>query len=269
MRFPGFLLAGLLLAGAGAAAAAEDAPAPAAGGEAQPEPQLKTVEDVSAWMTGYYLRPRPELLAPAVLLLEKEGALEGEGNAAAPVASFLAQLFRQSPERLEGWLKELEGLKEASRPVVWLALWLADTEAAAGRLKAVAATAEGEQRKRLQAMLAEKPPDLLKVEVQGPAVLDMLWGAFAATGQADYVRRIIEVLPWAEAGKEDFGRMLVGGAARWSLVSNAVQHDRVLEICRQELARQPEAAAKLLKAVVQDAEKQRAEKKAGGKEAGE
>jgi hypothetical protein len=51
---------------------------------------------------------------------------------------------------------------------------------------------------------------------QGAWVLDALWGRYFATGSSAPVERIAEALPWSEV-KGDVGRLLVGGAAKWSL----------------------------------------------------
>ncbi len=120
-----------------------------------------------------------------------------------------------------------------------------------------------ERRGFLQGLLVNPPPDILSEPVASPAVLDMLWAMFMASGDERYVQKIIGVLPWLnEEGaaerieKGAAERMLIGGAARWSLTSNAFQHDRVLQICRAEVERQPEEVRVVLREVIQSAEQQ-------------
>ena len=84
-------------------------------------------------------------------------------------------------------------------------------------------------------------------------VLDALWGYFMATGDDAPVVRIMAALPWMEV-RGDIPRLSVGGAAKWSLTSNAAQHERVLRICRAQLSRQPKDVATVLRQVIQEAE---------------
>jgi hypothetical protein len=83
----------------------------------------------------------------------------------------------------------------------------------------------------------------VNVPVDHPLVLDALWGTFMATGEAAPVECIIAVLPWvwqldsrntpqdAQGNRQLDFRFLIGGAAEWSLSSNARQHPKVLAIC--------------------------------------
>ncbi len=68
---------------------------------------------------------------------------------------------------------------------------------------------------------------------QGPWVLDTLWGEFMATGESAPVERIISALQWVGI-KGNPNLLLVGGAANWSLISNAEQHQKVMEICEKQ-----------------------------------
>lgn len=89
---------------------------------------------------------------------------------------------------------------------------------------------------------------------QGPWVLDALWGNFMATGNAEPVARIMEALPWLDA-KGEARKLLVAGAARWSLTSYAKQHKKVMAICESEIKTQPPAVQVKLKSVISGAKK--------------
>ena len=75
-----------------------------------------------------------------------------------------------------------------------------------------------------------------------------------ATGDDAPVVRIISALPWINV-RGDVSRLLVGGAARWSLISNAIQHKTVMATCRKELANQPKEVSEVLREVIAEAEK--------------
>ena len=81
-------------------------------------------------------------------------------------------------------------------------------------------------------VLGTNPSALEQPAQLDPGGLDDLWAAFFATGDTKYVKEIIEVLPWSEV-RGDVNRLLTGGAARWSLASNAYQHGRVLALCQE------------------------------------
>jgi hypothetical protein len=49
---------------------------------------------------------------------------------------------------------------------------------------------------------------------------------------------------------------MVGNSAKWSLTSNAIQHPRVLEICRSERSRQPDGVITVLSEIILKAEKE-------------
>lgn len=111
------------------------------------------------------------------------------------------------------------------------------------------------QKEMIDYLLANGRPSLLELPLeQGPWVLDALWGNFMATGDDAPVARIISALPWINV-RGDIARLSVGGAARWSLISNAIQHRRVLAVCRKELASQPKEVADVLREVIGEAEK--------------
>src|SRR5262249_48748082 len=83
------------------------------------------------------------------------------------------------------------------------------------------------------------------------------------SGDERYVRRVISALPAANAdtdaranpGAAGVGSFLVGGMARWSLMSNASQHPRVLQICREAIEKMSEDRKPVLERVIADAAK--------------
>jgi hypothetical protein len=82
------------------------------------------------------------------------------------------------------------------------------------------------------AALGAKPVYKLKREGQ-PEVLDMNWAFFGATGRREPIMAIIESL--ADLKSTDNVRLATAHSARWSLASQAIQHDVVFEICQKAL----------------------------------
>ena len=114
--------------------------------------------------------------------------------------------------------------------------------------------------------LKERPRKELQYTYRGPTGKLLLTTAvpkgrgdlspYVARKFRNQLRRIIEVLAWS-TDESDTPRRVIGAAARWSLTSNAVDHDRVLDICRAELGGQRAHAAAVLADVIQQAEKKR------------
>lgn len=66
------------------------------------------------------------------------------------------------------------------------------------------------------------------------ASFDLIWAEFFATGKADPVLRLIDVLEW-RIDKDDPFSYADLSVVIWSLSSNIEQHSRVKEICEGEL----------------------------------
>jgi hypothetical protein len=59
------------------------------------------------------------------------------------------------------------------------------------------------------------------------------WGAFFASGNALYVKKLLDLVPFAEE-RNDFNLWATGASAKWSLASNAQQHVHVHVILEKE-----------------------------------
>lgn len=217
------------------------------------------VEQAGQWLTHYYRKPEPDRLPDALRILSAAGLLKPD-KGASPMTGFIAGVLTAQPQSARALANRLSFLPEDEQPVLLLGLWYSGVPDAKAVLKELATTMPA-QSARIEFLtgtpaprIVEMPPD------QGAWVLDAWWGYFLATGDELPVRAVIAVLPWTQV-RGDVGRLATGGAARWSLVSNAVQHDRVLAICKAQLKAQPPEVAKLLAEVVQAAEAERAGRK--------
>lgn len=70
-----------------------------------------------------------------------------------------------------------------------------------------------------------------------PAKLDVWWTSFFATGDTDYLERIIEQVGDLDAAS-GAGDLLVMGAANWSFTSNCRKHPTVLQYAQSVLERE-------------------------------
>lgn len=180
------------------------------------------------WLTFFYQHQRIDLLGEMVTRLDRDGVL-GKASARAPIVAFLSVLLRRADVRGEEWVRSVD-VAPRGREVLLEALWRAGMGPAATRI----AVAQGLPSERF----GEPPPDLLGMPLDAPGDLDMMWGAFMASGDVAFPRRILAVLdaPPRAAGETPQRAILVK-VARWSLASNARQHPVVLQLIRDEAGR--------------------------------
>lgn len=205
--------------------------------------------ELNDFMVHYYLHPDPAKVSRAVHTMHKIGYLQKE-SAGAPITSFLSQIFRSSSSAIETALADFSSYAATEQQVLLRALWLADTAQSKMTLQKLLAGNDNAE------LLKSIPPKIEQLPVESPDVLDMLWGAFLATGDEKYVIQVISVLPYSTI-KGNIPHLLVGGSARWSLTSNAVQHKRVLDICEAQLEKQPKEVKEILSEVIAEAKKER------------
>jgi len=219
---------------------------------------IETEAQLDEWLYRYYLHPQPEGVVPAMGYLDRSGNLRKDGYRRV-VAAFLSEVFRQNRDRLEGWAKDLAGLGKQGRSVLFEALWRSGSKPGILALRALRETADAEEKAAIDRILGSipVPPRLMPVLI--PEHLDILWATFLASGDEAMVRRVIDCLPWSD---EKEGRQLIGGAARWSLASNAEKHEKVMVVCRAEVEKREGRTREILREVIAKAEERLAAKDA-------
>ncbi len=217
-----------------------------------PLKDIKTQMDLENWTTYYYLYPQPDLTVKAIFFSEQVGFMDCP-NAAAPLIGFFGQIFAANPGKLQAWVQDLKPLKQIHKNIIYTALWLANTNES----KTQAAILLKQLAPDMQASITKSTAKHVAVEhmeINSPAVLDMLWASFFATGDERYVKRIMSVLPWFGSSEHNGAKTLIAGTAKWSLTCNARQHKRVLQICEKERNCQP-ALKNALNEVIAEATK--------------
>jgi hypothetical protein len=211
-----------------------------------------SLQKIEQWMSHYYQNPQPELIRPAIEGLREEGKL-GDENAIEQIIFFLSFLFSAHPEKAVEWTSPfIEGdLPVMEKKVLITALWLSDTQRAKDYLARLALTVP-ELQEYIEDLTTGSPPDLERMPIDYPGILDSLWAAFMATGESRFVIRIISAL--AGCDSEDAIGLLIGNAARWSLKSNAEDHAAVRSICEEQLAEQPPKIAAILRKIIEEEE---------------
>jgi hypothetical protein len=215
---------------------------------------LRSQEELACWLTYYYQKPEPAQIPDAIEHMSHTGWFD-KPNSMPPIFGFLAGGFRDNPQQVSAWVDRLSALKESHLGVVVLGLWYANLPDSQQRVYALLEQ-HPTLKQKFSYLYKESPTSMENIPLeQGPWVLDALWGNFMATGSKTPVVRVMSTLPWIDV-KGDITRLTVGGAARWSLTSNAVQHPRILDFCETEVATQPKEVAEKLREVVTNAKKE-------------
>lgn len=185
-------------------------------------------------------------------MLNNEGAIP-------PVIGFISGIFQDNPKSVSAWVAELSSLDDKYFGVVVLGLWYANLPTSQTQVYSFLET-RPKLKSDYGSLYSGSPMVIESIPLeQGPWVLDALWGKFMATGRDEPVERIITALPWRDI-KGDLNRLMVGGSAKWSLTSNAIQHPRVLQICEKSLKFHNSEDTEKLREVIEAAKKGKKER---------
>ncbi|MES9970703.1 MAG: hypothetical protein ABW092_11775 [Candidatus Thiodiazotropha sp.] len=205
----------------------------------KPEEQAKPIEQpaeepphrLSQWLTYYYKNPHSDSDIEYIKEIFQIGLFNASNST--PLTMFLAEFFRQNEARIPGWEKQLHQIPQAQDHLLLRALWQANSGAT---LKVLARWPDKNREKTIQTIKQTPPVDLETLSISSPEMLDMLWATFFASGNPRHVERIISVLDLPTNSVQKQARvdnLLLVGAAKWSLSSNAVQHELVHETCER------------------------------------
>lgn len=249
---------------AAAAAPAQDQPGPPADAtspQAKPDGSGRSVvkaatlsPETNRFMVYYYINPQPDRFEAVFLEVAAATGPDAGGNG--PVFSaFYAQILKDNPARIEGWIKSLSGPEIA--PVHKRALWRAAVltripegkAALTALLQTLPEDTRAEDRQLVQDFLRMEAADLLGEIPRTTRALDMMWSAFNGSGDERYVDQVIDAMKHETS--QDGSDVMFAAAAGYSLLSNAWQHSKVLEVCRQRVKTAQEPIKKRLEEIVQ------------------
>jgi hypothetical protein len=201
--------------------------------------------DWSQWMSQYYRTPQPDQVVKAVYGLSKSGYFERAENRTAAIG-FFAGVFSQNPDRVGEWMSEFRNLPVAEQRLVAAALWYSGLPQGREHLLALARNSRSDMRADIEQLVQQKMVSLRDTPVLSESSLNLQWGAFLATGESQHVVNVLAALGSREPG--------LSNQARFALAQNAAAHQRVYEICQNQLSRQPQAVQEQLHAVLAEAQ---------------
>lgn len=189
----------------------------------------------------YYQQPEPGRL-PELLAAIDNWPGAADPSSVDPIAQFIAEAARCPGDPMTESIFEVAdqgGLR--TRSVALKALWYQDTELSRQLIETAANKWESQSAADLAASLLEQRPLPLHQAAPSAAVLYRWWGAFFATGDPGIVKLIAQQAHLLDTGSGM--EVAIGGAAAWSLASNARRHGRVRFLLR-DLWREAEGQRK-------------------------
>jgi len=151
--------------------------------------ELKTIDDVSAFMQTYYLHPQPNRIAEVIEVLNPSGFVQRPTNESV-VIGFFSEVFAANPNRVPQWQDRIAKQDDRTKALLE------------------------------RALSVSKAGGLLNGTGHSPQRNDGWWAAFFASGNSKFVENIIDQLPYFDE-REDEVLFFAGATAKWSLASNA------------------------------------------------
>jgi hypothetical protein len=195
---------------------------------------FKSEEIFFQWSTFYYLYPETEKVPYAILYYADSNAFSKHKDTRMPMAAFFSVILANDNQLLEKTLSSIDNCNSDNAKIFYTnILWYMDTP----KSKELYARIQREWKKdNLQNVFYHlnkmSVQNILDNPVSTALDLDMLWASFFASGKSEYIKNIISAL---DKNVYNHGEaIMVRGAAKWSLKSNAIQHERVLQICQEE-----------------------------------
>ncbi|QUY46252.1 hypothetical protein [Acaryochloris marina] len=207
-----------------------------------------TTEELEQWISHYFENPQPNKTPIAIGIFIREGYFTND-SIVETVITFLSFIFRDQPDKISIWLNSIQDLSNQEMIAIGKALWLSNTKEAKNYLDAILKKKNKEIQESLTLLLREVPPKIEEIPISSPSILDMLWAAFAATGEEKYVTRLMSVLPYINAEDEPH-LFSIGNAARWSLRSNMDKYEKIKSICVNQLEQQSQEISIILKEIL-------------------
>jgi hypothetical protein len=198
---------------------------------------IKSAQDLEQWMSYYYLHPQPELLVNGLIFADTNGLVASNPE---PLAAFVSRVFAQNPKRIKTWVNQLQPtISVQSVPMLLSALWWSNTPEGREALNELVQRLPEKSQGVILGQMANSAQPIESRDFKSEAIVHELWAAYSATGDEKYVTRVMSVLPWSY-DTNDINKLQIGGAARWSLASNAAQHPKVKQLCLKARDTHPE-----------------------------
>ena len=220
--------------------------------------ELGSREAILGWMNGYRTKREPAHVPEAVQAMSKLGLLKDSENAGVFVG-FMAGIIGTNPGQAEVLIGRMFPLPPEDQWALVQAIaysGLPDWKGVLGRvadrmpsrslmigkyLKGELATLDQAGFEKTPGAfdklggylgLDGKPKEKKAVLAPSPALLDLLWGYYCATGEFNpAVSRLIALLSWS-TDRDDVDKLTLGGMAKYTLAANAARDPKLLAMLK-------------------------------------
>jgi len=165
-------------------------------------PPPRTPEEFDQFVNKYYMNPQPGRIAGAMVTLTSSGVLE-IGDAVLPIAAFFSEVFLANPALLPEWTTVID-----KQP---------------GMAKAVLDSA----------LVWSKAGGVLQLPLPSLMMGDLYWGAFFASGNPAYVKKLVGLAGFASE-QNDMLTWATGSRTKFMLARNSRQHAVLRSILEEE-----------------------------------
>jgi len=242
--------------------------------------ELGSREAILGWMNGYRTKREPGHVPEAVQAMSKLGLLKDSENAGVFVG-FMAGVIGTNPGQAEVLIGKMFPLPPEDQWALVQAIaysGLPDWKGVLGRvadrmpsrslmigkyLKGELATLDQAGFEKTPGAfdklggylgLDGKPKEKKAVLAPSPALLDLLWGYYCATGEFNpAVSRLIALLSWS-TDRDDVDKLTLGGMAKYTLAANAARDPKLLAMLKSVAKHYPKDMKAHLDEVIEAAE---------------
>jgi len=242
--------------------------------------ELGSREAILGWMNGYRTKREPGHVPEAVQAMSKLGLLKDSENAGVFVG-FMAGIIGTNPGQAEVLIGKMFPLPPEDQWALVQAIaysGLPDWKGVLGRvadrmpsrslmigkyLKGELATLDQAGFEKTPGAfdklggylgLDGKPKEKKAVLAPSPALLDLLWGYYCATGEFNpAVSRLIALLSWS-TDRDDVDKLTLGGMAKYTLAANAARDPKLLAMLKSVAKHYPKDLKAHLDEVIEAAE---------------
>lgn len=195
--------------------------------------RFKKLSEYESWLMHYYANPEPARLFDAFDYGVRNKKIAKDGNGMM-VIGFFSSCLREDTVAQKSFYQKIADTKDENLIYDFgLTLWQAHTDFSIKLLnKFLKQSNTKKYSSDFNKLKREKFINIWNDPITHPDQLDMLWTDFFATGNEKSVRKIISKLADLNSGSP-FDQA-TASSAQWSLTSNSIQHQRVLEICTLE-----------------------------------
>jgi hypothetical protein len=228
---------------------------PAGDNELMPEKTLV------AWVYGYAEHKDADSVVTAIRSLKNWSGID-EAEIMSFMVGFWGGVFAAHPDKVEGWLAALKDLPyPGPKQLLWSAAQLSRIAGWRDIITRDAKQYDIEARYFVSRMTGMKDEelDLYSQKIDYPMMGDMFWGWYFATGDKQYVQKIISTLALGKDDKEG----VVEASCRY-LTAYASKYPAVMVICEEELGVQPDPVKARLRKVIEEAKATKSAEEAPG-----